>query len=394
MRAALLILLLWASGLGAAAQFAKVGLILPELAAVYPEAGAAIGWLVSLISVMGMALGLFAGLLAVRIGLKRLLVVSLLLGAVCSFAQALLPPFGWMLASRVVEGASHLGLVVTAPTLIALLAPPGWRGFAMTLWGTFFGVAFALVGWFGIPLAAERGVEALFGAHGAYMAVAAIGVALLLPVPAKTSSEPIAWRSLARRHATVYASPRMAAPAAGWLFYTVTFVALATVLPGTVAPELRTFTATAMPIASIASSMTLGVWLLRFTSAVNVVLLGFGCAAALAAVLAWQPGGAWLPVALFAALGLVQGASFAAVPELNREAGAQALANGGMAQTGNLGNGIGTPLLLALVAGLGFAPAMMAIALILLGGFGVHAALARLRATPPVPAPAAEEGGR
>ena len=133
MRAALLILLLWASGLGAAAQFAKVGLILPELAAVYPEAGAAIGWLVSLISVMGMVLGLFAGLLAVRIGLKRLLVVSLLLGAVCSFAQALLPPFGWMLASRVVEGASHLGLVVTAPTLIALLAPPDWRGFAMTL---------------------------------------------------------------------------------------------------------------------------------------------------------------------------------------------------------------------------------------------------------------------
>ena len=383
MRTALLIAILWLAGLGAAAQFAKIGLILPELRLVYPEAGTALGWLVSLISIVGMALGLVAGLLAVRIGLKRLLVASLLVGAACSLAQSALPPFGWMLLSRVVEGASHLGIVVAAPTLIAQLAPDRWRGFAMTLWGTFFGVAFALVAWLGLPLAAEGGPGALFLAH----AIAMVGLALLaafVPAAAPERAPPVG-RSILRRHRDVYASPFTAAPAAGWLFYTITFVALATILPGTVAPELRAFVAGAMPIASIASSMTLGVWLLGRTSAVTVILLGFGSAAAIALALSFTPGSAALPIALFAALGLVQGASFAAVPELNGTAAAQSNANGGMAQTGNIGNGIGTPLMLAILTGAGFGWTMVAVAVCLLAGLAVHAWLARLRATPPAP---------
>ena len=380
MRTALLVTLLWATGLGAAAQFAKVGLILPELAAVYPEAGTSLGFLVSLISAVGMVLGLFAGLLAVRIGLRRLLVASLALGAAMSAFQALLPGFEWMLASRVVEGAAHLGIVVAAPTILAQAVPEGWRGFAMTLWGTFFGVAFAVVAWAGLPLLAREGVGALFWAHAAWMAA---GAALVIVfVPRVTEAAPaFDWRGVWRRHVAVYSSPRMGAPAAGWLFYTITFVSLATVLPGTVAAEERAFVAGAMPIASIVSSMTLGVWLLRVTSAVNVVLLGFAIAAVLALVLAALPGGAWLPIALFAALGLVQGASFATVPELNATAGARASANGGMAQTGNVGNGIGTPLLLGLVAAAGFAPAMVVIAACLLAGLTVHLWLARRRLT-------------
>ena len=53
---------------------------------------------------------------------------------------------------------------------------------------------------------------------------------------------------------------------------------------------------------------------------------------------------------LFAVLGLVQGASFAAVPELNNSVKTQALSYGVMAQLGNLGNLIGTPILLAVLS--------------------------------------------
>ncbi len=60
-----------------------------------------------------------------------------------------------------------------------------------------------------------------------------------------------------------------------------------------------------------------------------------------------------LGVALFACLGLVQAASFAAVPELLDQAEDQARANGAMAQMGNLGNSIGTPLLLLAMLSLG-----------------------------------------
>ena len=50
----------------------------------------------------------------------------------------------------------------------------------------------------------------------------------------------------------------------------------------------------------------------------------------------------------------MQGATFAAVPQLNLSANHQALANGTIAQAGNVGNALGTPLILTLLATGGF----------------------------------------
>lgn len=381
-RRAALILLLWAAGLGAAAQFAKMGLILPELAETYPGRGAGTGLLVSLISLMGVGLGLVAGLLAARIGPRPMVLGALALGAVVSSAQAALPPFEIMLALRVAEGLSHLGVVVAAPTLIAGIAGPRHGPLAMTLWGTFFGVAFALTAWLGLPLVAARGPEALFAAHGASMAAVAAALFIVLPRPVGAPTltrASLGPASVARRHGAAYGSPFVVAPAAGWAFYTLTFVALLSVLPATVAPQDRALVAGAMPLASIAVSMTLGVALLRWTSAVGVVCIGFAAAIGLGTALLLAPGEPWLCVALLGALGLVQGASFAAIPQLVAEPADQALANGAVAQTGNLGNLLGTPLLLAALAGAGF-EAMMALVLACWGmGLLAHGVLARRR---------------
>lgn len=106
----------------------------------------------------------------------------------------------------------------------------------------------------------------------------------------------------------------------------------------------------ALPIASILSSIALGVVLLQWCSAVVVVIIGFSLAIGIALLLALSPDTPWVSIALFAALGLVQGAIFASVPELNLRSADQALANGAPAQTGNIGNAFGTPLLLMLLA--------------------------------------------
>ena len=382
-----MILALWAAGLAAAAQFAKVAVILPDLAAAYPGRGAGLGFLVSLISLLGIALGLVAGLVAARTGPRRLLLGALALGAALSLVQATLPPFSVMLATRVAEGLSHLGIVVAAPTLIGTLAPPARRGAAMTLWGTFFGVAFAATALVGVPLARAHGPGALFLAHAALTALVGAALWALLPrddpgggrAPAAAEGPPFGWRTLARRHAAAYGSARVAAPAAGWVFYTLTFVALLSVLPTLVPPEERAFVAAAMPLASIAVSMTLGVALLRRMEAVSVVVWGFALSIGIALVFAAAPGGPWLPVALLGALGLVQGASFAAIPELNADPEAQALANGAVAQMGNLGNLAGTPLLLAALAGAGVG-AMIALAIgCWLAGLAAHLLLRRRR---------------
>ena len=54
-----------------------------------------------------------------------------------------------------------------------------------------------------------------------------------------------------------------------------------------------------------------------------------------------------------AALGIVQGASFAAIPSLNPATDDRARAAGAIAQLGNLGTTTGTPILAAMLAALG-----------------------------------------
>lgn len=346
-----LVLALWTAGLGAAAQFAKIVVIFPELQAYYGQTGAASGYLVSLISFVGMALGLVAGVIAIQIGLRRLLILGLSLGAAISAWQATLPGFEAMMLSRFIEGLSHLAIVVAAPTLIAQLSTGKYQGAALTLWGTFFGVAFAAVALFAPSLITAYGLGSLALVHAIYMAVIAIVLTALLPRVDRSDAP--AWPSLtdiARRHFSVYSSPFIAAPAIGWLFYTLTFVSLLAILPPMIDPAQRAMVTAAMPLASIISSLTLGTWLLRRMSAVTIIIIGFVLAIGLAFVLMAFGVSAWLAIALFASLGLVQGASFAAVPQLNPGLADRALANGGLAQMGNIGNGIGTPIALAILA--------------------------------------------
>ena len=112
-----LILLLWGAGLGAAAQYAKVSVIFDQLPDVYPDAGAALGFAVSLVGFIGIIFGVVAGLLVARIRYRRALLWALWLGAVVSALQSFLPSFEWFLVLHGIEGLSHLAMVVAAPTL-------------------------------------------------------------------------------------------------------------------------------------------------------------------------------------------------------------------------------------------------------------------------------------
>lgn len=380
----LLILALWGAGLGAAGQYAKVSVIFDRLPAVYPEAGAALGFIVSLVGFVGILLGVVAGLVVARIRYRRALIWALSVGAAVSAFEALLPPLPWMLALRAVEGLSHLAIVVATPTLIAQLSAPRHRGLTLTLWSTFFSVAFSLLVAFGVPLVDARGLPALFAAHGLWMAVFALVLGLWLRrLDVAVPAAPFSLRRILSDHVAIYRSPRIAAPAAGWLFYTFCFLAILTVLPPYIAPDLRARVIGAMPLVSIAVSMTLGVWLLRHVSAVTVVQAGFLGSVLSLVWLLFVPGGPIACLALAAALGLVQGASFAAVPQLNAAAEDQAKANGALAQMGNLGNTLGTPALLAVLGVAGYAGMIWTAITVFAAGFAVHALLAQHRARRP-----------
>ncbi len=376
-----LVFVLWIAGLGAAAQFAKISVMFPNLREIYPAAGPEVGLLVSLIGFLGIGLGLFAGLIVARIGFRKLLLAALALGALMSLYQATLPPFAMMLASRFVEGASHLVIVVAAPTLIARLSSDRYRGLAMTLWSTFFGVAFALVAWFGIPLVGAYGLAGLFVAHAIVLLISAAALAVWLPPDRRQqdAGTKLTFQEILLEHKRAYSSPFVSAPAIGWLFYTLTFVSLLTVLPDLVPPEDRAFVAGAMPLAGIVSAMFSGVVILQRLSAVNTVVLGFALAMGTIPFLWSGIGTSWACIVLFGMLGLVQGASFAAVPELNRDTEGQARANGAVAQMGNLGNTLGTPLLLTLLAVFGVSGMIWGVIACYLAGIAAHVLLRRKR---------------
>ncbi len=374
-----LVLALWGAGLGAAAQYGKFSVIYARLPALYPDAGASLGFVVSVVGLVGILFGIVAGLLVARIRYRPALLAALWAGAAMSLVQSLLPALPWLLLSRALEGLSHLAIVVAAPTLIAHICAPRHRGFALTLWGTFFGVAFALLAWVGVPLVDRAGVPALLVAHAIYMAVFALFLGVRLRSLDVERPPPVSLAQILRDHKTIYASPRISAPALGWLFYTFCFVSILTVLPPFLETSVRAAVMGAIPLVSIAASMTLGVAMLRFMSAVAVVVVGF-TGSALVMLWLWNaPGDPLACLSLAATMGLIQGASFAAVPQLNAAPPHQAQANGAMAQMGNLGNTLGTPVMAAAVATFGYAGLPLFATVAFLCGALVHLGLAQRR---------------
>jgi predicted MFS family arabinose efflux permease len=368
----LLVLLLWCAGLGAAAQFGKISILYESLRATYGGNGeVALGLVVSIVGMVGLIFGTTAGLLVARIGPRRAIVTALAAGAAMSVLQSLMPAYPLMLVSRIVEGASHLAIVVVGPTMIAALAPEHRRPLAMTLWSSFFGVTYTILALIG-PYASPT---SLFLGHAAYMAALAALLAQALPPDPRGQALPMG--NLLAQHAAIYLSPRLAAPAMGFCCYTFLYVAILTLLPPETPETHRALIAAGMPLVSIAVSLTLGVRLLGRMSAVRLVQMGYLVAIPGFLILwaFWGQGdgmvvGGFL---LSGALGIVQGASFASIPELNASPEDRARAAGAVAQLGNLGTTTGTPLLAALLASAG-PPGLAVAAVILCGlGMGVHA---------------------
>lgn len=381
MRVLITVLALWCAGLGAAAQFGKVSFALDLFATRYPLAGpVALGLIVSVVGMVGLVFGTTAGLLVARIGPRRAIVAALALGALVSVAQVMDLPYPVLIASRVLEGLSHLAIVVVGPTMIAGITPARHQGLAMTLWSSFFGVTYAGLALLA-PAALAGGLAGLYLPHAVWMAGLALILRFLLP-PDPPAPKLVGGGVLAQ-HVAIYASASIAAPALGFVNYTAIYVAVLTLLPPLLPPAMVAVTAAGMPLVSIVLSLTLGVWALRHISAVRLVQAGFavGALSIVALALVWGQGALMLVTALIfaGAMGIVQGASFSAIPQLNETAEDRARASGAVAQLGNLGTTTGTPVLAYLIAAMG-PPGVLAFALPLcLLGIALHGWLARRR---------------
>ncbi|MBJ7550091.1 MFS transporter [Marinomonas ostreistagni] len=352
--------LLWFAGISAAMQFAKFSVSYNELLAYYQAGPTWTGASISVVGTIGLVFGVTAGLIASKIGYRKVLIGALMLGTALSFIQSFLPSFEIIMATRILEGFSQLGVVVAAPTMIAKLSAPQHRSITMGLWGTFFGVAFALTGLFGKPLIAAYQLNGLYLTHGLLMGVMAVALIFLLDADEQryhtgstSNSEPY-FKKLGK----IYRTPQTLLPGLVFVFYTCTLVSLLTYIPNFIASDsLRATMQVVLPLLSTAGTFIAGAlsqYLMKPQRVAQMAYAGLAFGAFMLFMGFTTPITFCFVVGqmvLFA--GLIPGAALAMIPRLARDSNEQANGYGLIAQLGNLGATIGPPSFATLITAYG-----------------------------------------
>jgi AAHS family 3-hydroxyphenylpropionic acid transporter len=354
-----LVALLWLSGVAAGLQFAKASVAFDALATHYGASPTLAGWLLSTVGVVGVIFGASAGLVVERVGFRRSLVLGLAAAAALSAFETLLPPVPLFLAARALEGASHLAIIVAAPSCLVHVVAPGRRTIVIGLWGTFFSVAFLITGALGLPLLAAFGLSGLFAAHEIVAAALALAAALFIPAdpPRAARTSEAARRGMIAAHVGVYSDMRSAIPALCFLCYTGMYLALQTLTPELAAPGDRIWLTAGMPAVSVVTTLVAGALAQFGISPFRLAASAFAATFAFSLLLhlALAIGA---PVAPFgfirmAFVSLLPGAVYPMIPLLCPTPPVQARAYGAIAQLGNVGSTLGPPLFAGSMAAIG-----------------------------------------
>ncbi|MBT0569327.1 MFS transporter [Curvibacter sp. CHRR-16] len=362
----------------AAMQFAKVSFAFQALQATYGATPTAMGWILSTVGLVGLVLGVTAGLYAPALGYRRLLLIGMGLGACMALLQSLMLPFPLLWFTRFGEGISQLAVVVAAPTLIIRQSAPQHRSIALGLWSTFVGVAFAVMATIGNWVLTHLQLSGLFMGHAAGMGLLWLAVLAFIPKDEATTQASPQLADVFMLHIRLYRQWATALPSLCFFCYTVTAIALMTFVPQHVGTH-RNWVAFVMPLMSMLGTFSAG-WLAQSLIApTRLVQLAFsGLAVAslgLGICLAQGTLVAPLAVLLMYVVGLAGGSSFALIPYLCKQSDMQARAAGAVAQMGNLGSTMGSPLFALTISSLGasflvlpaFCFALLGIALVRIG---------------------------
>ncbi|HEY9065847.1 MAG TPA: MFS transporter [Burkholderiaceae bacterium] len=351
------------AGVLAAAQIGKFAALAPPMVRELGLGLPTMAVLIALIEAGGSLLGVRAGRAAQRFGLARSMIVALLLLAMASFGESRAEGAPALIAWRLIEAIGYVGVVVSAPVLIANRAGPRLAPVLLTVWSTFVPVGLAVGAWGHGAVADAAGWRAATQASAA----AALLLALASIAAYRSSGE---RADLARPAAESTVDGPMA-PAAWYLaaafggFATLGIGVLA-LLPTVLAAqglgvaEAGRWTAWAS-FATVPGSLFIALIVRRPAWHRPLVAL----ALLLPALLMFVVFGASMPAAtvgfaallLNAALGLFGGLAFALLPQIAGGPQRTAQAYGALAQFGATGSLAGPPLLAAVAAHAGWAGA-------------------------------------
>lgn len=131
------------AGIVAATHVGKLPPALPEIRA---DLGAGLvlgGWIASMISCTGFALGIVAGTIADRIGQRRVLLLGLVAMTIGSVCGAVAHSGETMLVSRFLEGLGFTAVTITGAGMITHVTAGKDRRWALGIWSSYLPVGFA-----------------------------------------------------------------------------------------------------------------------------------------------------------------------------------------------------------------------------------------------------------
>nr|WP_246423583.1 MFS transporter [Roseospira goensis] len=340
-----------------------VGKVPPALPALRTELGLDLipaGFVVSTFNVLGMSLGLATGVVADRLGRRRLVGLGLACLAGGGTLGATSAGFPLLLASRVLEGLGFMAVSVASPALVLAATAPRDRPLALSLWSVFMpaGMALAMVA---APLALD-----VVGWRGLWWTIAALAAAgigavlaatrgLALHAPPAGPSRRALLESL-RRPALLLLAGTFGAYAFQWI---ALMVWLPTFLPAAFGVEARTAALlTALVVVMNVPGNLLGGWLLRrglpASRVILVAALGMAlCATGLILPVLPDPLRFALVLLFSGTGGLIPAALFATVPGEAPSPRHMAAANGLLMQGSNIGQFLGPPVVAAAVTAAG-----------------------------------------
>jgi predicted MFS family arabinose efflux permease len=342
------IIVLWFAGISAAMQFAKFSYAFESLKSLYNVGHFWLGLSLSIVALVGLIFGITISIYISKIGQSKILLISLLLSSLISGAQALIPVFPLMFILRILEGVSHLGILVTAPILIIFLSEKRHYSIVMGLWSSFFGISFFVTPLIGRPIVAAFSVPGLFITHAVISLILFIALFFLIRKINVPHNEKEKIRFIAA-HKHVYSDWKEVSPGILFFFHTCMFIALFTFLPGLSGDEnTRHLLMILLPLLSIAGTFAEGIISQYFMLPSRLNMLAYLALAILIVLIKFSLDNVSLFIILSMILlffsGVIQGSVFSLIPSLSTSTEDQTNENGAVAQLGNLGSIMGAPI--------------------------------------------------
>lgn len=339
-----------------------IGKVPPALPIIRAELDASLvagGWIMSMFAMTAAIIGAFTGMLADRVGHRRLMLWGVAICSLGSLLGAAAPNPTMMLVTRFIEGIGFVSIIVSAPALIVQATAPHKRNLTIGLWSVYMpsgmGLALALS-----PLALPA-----LGWRGEWIALGLLGFACLavaVPVTAsagRTVQAGLHWRDV---RATL-ARPGPWLIAVCFLTYVMQWTSLTMWLPTFLTEQRQADTTTAALLTALVVASNMignlgGAWMLHRGVPRNLLIAG--CLIAIGVMaqgifLASLPDGVrfGLCIVFSAISGAVPASVLASAPAHAATPRQIGVTNGMIVQGSNIGQTLGPPLVAAVVTAAG-----------------------------------------